>query len=364
MQNPSHVSTPDITVIGAGVIGLLSAFELAEAGATVRVIDRQQAALESSWAGGGILSPLYPWRYSPPITALASWSQHAYPGVISFLKSATGIDPEWLQNGMLVTAMSERAEALAWGQGLQQAVFEITDEDAHALEPHVRLTETPLWMPKVGSVRNPRLGQALRRLCAVHSRIELIESAEVQLAGSVDQPEVWVSDQHWSSPKTVVAAGAWTTQVLAALGVQCPIKPMKGQMLLFSPCHLVSRVVLADGRYAIPRGDGRIVFGSTLEDVGFVRAPDQAGFEDLYASALRLVPDLAEVPVEAQWAGFRPGSPGGLPWIGPVTEALWINAGHFRNGVVLAPASARLLADQMMGRTPIIDPNAYLPKVN
>ena len=361
MQQTPHI--PDITLVGAGVIGLLSAFELADAGASVRVIDRQRAAMESSWAGGGILSPLYPWRYSTAVTALASWSQHAYPGVIEFLKSKTGIDPEWLQNGMLVTAMSERCEALAWGQGLQQAVFEISHAEALELEPSVHLSEAPLWMPKIGSVRNPRLGQALRRLCQEHPRIELIETAQAALRGSVESPELWVGGEHLKSGRLVISAGAWTAELLASVSVSCPIKPMKGQMLLFSPCALVSRVVLADGRYAIPRGDGRIVFGSTLEDVGFRRAPDRAGFEDLYSSAVSLIPQLKNVPVEAQWAGFRPGSPDGLPWIGPLSDALWINAGHFRNGVVLAPASARLLADQMMGRNPIIDPVSYQPKV-
>lgn len=362
MHHQSLRTTPDVTVLGAGVIGLMTALELADAGHRVRILDRQRAAMESSWAGGGIVSPLYPWRYPPAITALATWSQMTYPGVVDRLHALTGIDSEWLQNGMLVTAMAERADALAWGQGLKQRVQSITCDEARALEPHVALSEAPLWMPEIASVRNPRLGQALRMACLQHRSIELLEQHQVTLGGSIESPEVWVNGDRLPVAQVLVAAGAWTTQLLAAVGVPCPIKPMKGQMLLFSPCHLVSRVVLCDGRYAIPRGDGRIVFGSTLEDVGFKRLPDRAALDDLFTHAIRLIPALNDVPLEAQWAGFRPGSPDGIPWIGGLSERLWVNAGHFRNGVVLAPASARLMADMMLARTPIIDPTPYLPR--
>lgn len=355
--------TPDVTIVGAGVIGLMTALELADAGCSVRVLDRQRAAMESSWAGGGIVSPLYPWRYSPAITALATWSQMTYPGLVDRLRALTGIDSEWLQNGMLVTAMEERADALAWGRGLQQRVQSISSDEARALEPHVALSEPPLWMPEIASVRNPRLGQALRLACMGHSTIEIFEFHEVSLGGSIEAPEVCVDGQSLPVAQVLVAAGAWTTQLLDTVGVRCPIKPMKGQMLLFSPSHLVSRVVLCDGRYAIPRADGRIVFGSTLEDVGFKRLPDRAAFDDLYTHAIRLIPALSEVPMEAQWAGFRPGSPDGMPWIGALSPRLWVNAGHFRNGVVLAPASARLMADMMLARTPIIDPAPYQPRI-
>lgn len=362
MQKDQLTDAVEVTIVGAGVMGLLSAFELADAGASVRVLDRGTAAMESSWAGGGIVSPLYPWRYPTSVTALASWSQRAYPNFLEVLNERTGIDPEWRCHGMLVTAMGERAAAVQWGRGLEQAVFEVSAIEAHALEPHVALDEPPLWMPKIASVRTPRLGQALRALCRQHPRIALLERAEVTLAGSIAAPEVWVSGQQLKSQRVVVAAGAWTANLLAPLGLFCPIQPMKGQMLLFAPNHLVSRVVLADGRYAIPRACGRLVFGSTLEDVGFQRTPDREAHDSLYASALALIPELQSVPLEAQWAGFRPGMPDGIPWIGPYSDRLWINAGHFRNGVVLAPASARLLADLLLERPPIVDPAPYQPK--
>jgi glycine oxidase len=342
-------------------MGMLSAWELAEAGQQVVILDKGQAGLEASWAGGGIISPLYPWRYAPPITALATWSQNAFPDLIARLVDLTGIDSELLSNGMLVTATNEREEALAWGAGLSRAVIEITDDEAQALEPHVQLDETPLWMPGIASVRNPRMGQALRQVCMHHPRIQLLEHHEVQVVGSLESPVVSSRSVQFVADRVVLTTGAWTGGLLSGLNLACPIKPMKGQMLLFSPCGLVSRVVLANGRYAIPRADGRIVFGSTLEDVGFQRTPDREAFESLYTTALAMIPALHVVDLEAHWAGFRPGSPKGLPWIGAISDRLWVNSGHFRNGVVLSPASSRLLCDLMMDRMPVVDPAPYQP---
>ena len=110
----STISSCDVLIIGAGVVGMLSALELAGAGQRVLIIDKGQAGLEASWAGGGIISPLYPWRYAPPITALATWSQKVFPDLIAQLRDSTGIDPELLETGMLVTATNEREQALAW----------------------------------------------------------------------------------------------------------------------------------------------------------------------------------------------------------------------------------------------------------
>lgn len=168
-----NFSSPDILMVGAGVMGMLSALELAEAGQKVLMIDRGRAGLEASWAGGGIISPLYPWRYAPPITALATWSQQAFPDLIASLTDSTGIDSELSANGMLVTATDERDQALAWGAGLSRAVVEISDQEARVLEPHVHLDATPLWMPRVASVRTPRMGQALRQACLDLSLIHI-----------------------------------------------------------------------------------------------------------------------------------------------------------------------------------------------
>ena len=140
--------------------------------------------------------------------------------------------------------------------------------------------------------------------------------------------------------------------------------PVKGQMILYKcAADFLPRMVLAKGRYAIPRRDGHILIGSTLEHSGFDKTPTDEALESLRASAAELLPELADMQPVAHWAGLRPGSPEGIPYIGPVPgfDGLWLNTGHYRNGLVLAPASCRLLADLMSGREPIIDPVPYAP---
>ncbi len=164
--------------------------------------------------------------------------------------------------------------------------------------------------------------------------------------------------------KVLITAGAWSGELLATLGLSLPVEPVKGQMILYKcePDFLPS-MVLAKGRYAIPRRDGHILVGSTLEHEGFDKTPTDVARESLQASAEELIPALARQPIVGHWAGLRPGSPDGIPFIGPVPgfEGLWLNCGHYRNGLVLAPASCRLLADLMLGREPIVDPTPYAP---
>ncbi|SUD19050.1 glycine oxidase ThiO [Aquipseudomonas alcaligenes] len=122
-------------------------------------------------------------------------------------------------------------------------------------------------------------------------------------------------------------------------------------------------IVLAKGRYAIPRKDGHILVGSTLEHVGFDKTPTEEALASLKASAEELLPALADAEVVGHWAGLRPGSPDGIPFIGEVPQfpGLWLNCGHYRNGLVLAPASCELLKNLMLGETPIVDPAPYAP---
>ena len=162
----------------------------------------------------------------------------------------------------------------------------------------------------------------------------------------------------------VVAAGAWSGDWLAPLGLELPVQPVKGQMQLYRcAAGWLPSMVLFNGRYAIPRRDGHVLIGSTLEHSGFDASTTAAGFASLRQSAIQLLPHLATQAPVGQWAGLRPGSPDGVPFIGevPGVSGLWLNAGHYRNGLVLAPASCRLAADLIIGRAPVIDPQPYDP---
>jgi len=169
----------------------------------------------------------------------------------------------------------------------------------------------------------------------------------------------------FTADAVVLAAGAWSGQLLATLGLELPVEPVKGQMILYrgEPAFL-SSMVLAKGRYAIPRRDGHILIGSTLEHAGFDKTPSDEALASLRASAEELIPALAGMEPVNHWAGLRPGSPQGIPFIGEVPghHGLWLNTGHYRNGLVLAPASCQLLADLMQTRQPIIEATPYAPE--
>jgi glycine oxidase len=166
----------------------------------------------------------------------------------------------------------------------------------------------------------------------------------------------------FKAERVVIAGGAWSALLLEATGVTLPIRPVRGQMILYrAEPDVVQRIVLSRDRYVIPRRDGRILVGSTLEEVGFDKSTTRAAMQELESEATRLIPALANYPIEHHWAGLRPGSPHGIPYImqHPRIEGLFINTGHFRNGVVLGLASARLLADILLQRQPILDPAPY-----
>jgi glycine oxidase len=353
-----------ILIVGGGVIGMLTALELVHSGQRVTLLERAETGRESSWAGGGIVSPLFPWRYLDSVTRLAGWSQAIYPALSRELAEATGTDPEYTACGLILIAPEERGEALRWAKQHGRHLEEIDAATFHRLEPEAAdPRDGALWMPEVGQVRNPRMVRALR---------QRLEQLGVEIRTGEAARRLRVEDGHCRGVETasgmldadavVVCAGAWSGELLGQLPAPPAVHPVRGQMLLFrAEPGTISRMVLEGSRYVIPRRDGRTLFGSTIEEVGFEKQTTESARRELYEIATARFPVLKRFPVEAHWAGLRPSSPAGVPYIAghPQIERLFVNAGHFRNGIVLGPASARLCADLILERTPILDPAPY-----
>ena len=355
----------DVIIVGGGVIGMLTTRFLHEAGLDVMLVDQGELGSESTWAGGGILSPLYPWRYSAPVSELSRYSQQHYPALCAQLDAETGIDPQYIRSGLLFTDDNEwdaaQSWADTWGYELQHLTSSAVLQEC---EPQVaERFERGLFFPELGQIRNPRMAQSLRtslRLkpitIAEHSPVTGLETSDGRVTG------VRMGEEIFKARKVIIAAGAWTGLFPEMQSIQVNIQPVLGQMILFrGPRHLLKRIVLHEGRYLIPRADGRILCGSTVEMCGFDKHTTEEVKETLRQAAFEIMPELCNLPLLNHWCGLRPGSPNGTPYIGehPDIQGLYVNAGHYRNGVVMGLASARLLTDILLGREPIVDPAPY-----
>lgn len=354
----------EIVIVGGGVIGLLSALVLAQAGCQVTILEKNVGAVESSWAGGGIVSPMYPWRYSPAVTALAQLAQAEYPNLSQQLMSMTGIDIELNTCGMLMLEAVDQRDALVWGKQYQQQMMSLLAEEISQLSPLLANFKAGIWLPNIANVRNPRLLTALMQ-AVTQLGVRYINHTDIvhwhQKNNRINVIECSLGEKY-TADAFVIAAGAWTGKILNTVAISMPVKPIKGQMLLYKlPEQILKQIVLHQGHYLIPRLDGHILCGSTIEDTGFEKQTTDEALVLLKKSAECIMPLLSQYQPIKQWAGLRPASPNGIPYIGRVPQFsnLWVNAGQFRNGLVLAPASAKLLADLMLGNTPCISPEPY-----
>ena len=359
------IKTPDITVVGGGVIGLLTAREFVNAGATVTLIDKGLLGQESSWAGGGILLPLYPWRQAEAISTLVLQSLHLYPTLATQLLEGPGKDPEWTPCGLLITKNPDLNAAIDWCQRHQ-----IKFETAPAIFLSILNTdaEQPLWLPDIAQARNPRLVKSLIQ-DLLNKGVTLQEHCELTDLTLVNNHITRLNTNRGSLPvkQLIISAGAWTGSLFKHLFPEMltytpQVAPVKGQMLLFdAPPDTLQTMVLDGDQYLIPRRDGKILAGSTVEQTDFNKNTTVAARERLTDFALTLLPALNKAPLLHHWAGLRPGTEQGIPYIDrhPSIANLSINAGHFRNGLVMGPASAQLMVDLLLNRPTAVDPRPY-----
>ncbi len=348
-----------ILVIGSGVIGLATAVALAREGIVVTLLERGALDQGCSWVAGGILSALPPWAYAPPVTALMAESRRVYPAWLEDLMATTGVDPEYLERGMMIMPPYDASAACAFATANQVKYSTVLVRD---IEPALAPDVTGLWMPNVAQVRSNRLLKSLRKAADMLG-VAIVEQAEIiSLAISSSRVNgAFSRKQTYPAEAVILTTGAWSNQLLGSRALSLDIRPMRGQILLFKGAPQTRPIILRDGFYLITRADGHILAGSTLEDVGFDAMPTVVAKNRLYAKAMELLPELKAAPVIAQWAGLRPGSPGNIPTISahPYIDNLYLNAGHFRYGITMAPASAEIIVNYILERPQTLDVTPY-----
>lgn len=349
----------DALVVGAGINGLLTALNLAKQGLKVRVLDQGDIARESTWAGAGILSPLLPWNYGEVVNALSERGRALWPELSQWLLQESGIDPEYQACGMLAMGDFDMDLAKAWCERHGWPCGEVSAWGEITVPPHM----SALWLPEVAQARNPRVAQAL---LAVSVQMGLQVSANLGVTdfhiGNGRIEAARTPDGEIRADRYVVAGGAWSGKLLGEQALGLDIRPVRGQILLFKATPgLLTHIFYREGRYLVPRLDGHILAGSTLEEAGFDKSCTDEARESLMAFALEAFPPLREAQVVRHWSGLRPGSPGNLPTVSrhPSLENLFVNSGHFRYGVTMAPASAELLTELLLDQPTTLEARPY-----
>jgi glycine oxidase len=355
MYNTSMAEHPDVVIIGGGVIGLTAAYFLARDGVCVAVVDKGDFGQESSWAGAGILPPGDPAHARTPVDLLRAHSAVLYPALSAELRERTGIDNGYIRCGGLefVDAIEEDIEQEWRGEGI--ACDALEGEELRRLEPLLADDLTQAYhLPDMAQVRNPRHLKALLAGCESYG-VRLRPGCPVHGFETEGQRITAVKTlaDEFSADRFLLAAGAWTDPLLEQVGWRPGIVPVRGQIVLLNTgVATVSKILLDGKRYLVPRRDGRILIGSTEEHAGFDKRTTAGAVAELLAFAVRLVPALASAHLERAWAGLRPGSPDGLPFLGAVPgwDNLFVAAGHFRAGLQLSPATGLVVKELLLGK--------------
>lgn len=360
-DKPLNSRTANIVIIGAGVIGLTIARALAQRGVRdVMLIERGRPGAEASWAAGGILAPQVEVSRQDGFFQLAAASRDLYPGFAESLKEETGVDVQLDTTGTLCLGFTPEDEAelrhrYQWQSGEGLAIEWLTGDEARRLEPSVSANVVcALRFPNDFQVENRSLigalvraneelgiqfvtGSTVNELRIEHQRIRGVETAEGFVTARI----------------VIVAAGAWASLIkspdakLPSIGVE----PVRGQMICFAAQPQISSHVLYSSRgYLVPRRDGRLLAGSTAEHVGFDKSTTVAGIDAIKSMAREIAPGTEALSITDSWAGFRPRASDGLPVLGPCSgiEGLFYATGHYRNGILLAPITGKVIADAIV----------------
>ena len=350
----------DVLIIGGGVIGLTIARELKKRGVRrIAIVDRRELGAEASWAAAGMLAPNIEIDSSEDFHRFGLESLERYPGFAAELFDETGVDIELDRSGTLCVAFDDE-EAAELDKIFERQAPRVTgleylsSDRVRAAEPAISASvRSGVFYPNDWQVENRKLLTALRRSVEL-SMIDIVENAEIvelitdrrRVTGAMTASEVFAADI------TVLATGAWTSLIKIGDAVlPFSVKPIRGQMMsIETEVRPLRCVIFSPRAYLTPRADGRVLVGATVEDVGFDKDNTLEAIETLRDAAVEIVPGLSDLPITEQWAGLRPFAADGMPILGelPGCDNAFIATAHYRNGILLAPRTAEIMADRIV----------------
>jgi glycine oxidase len=364
----------DAVIVGAGVVGCAIACELAREGWTVRLLDRQKPAAEATWAAAGMLAPGPEGPGLEALVPLGRESLALYPGFVEEVEAASGMHVGFRRQGALIAFFGpggnhEQGEFLAELARFGMAGEPLTGEQARRREPQLSPeVAAAIWMADEASLDNRVLGRALG-IAASRRGVEIQAGIEVQgliLEGKRCRGVVTAGGKI-SAGHVVIAAGCYSASI-EHVARYAPTSPARGQMVALDAGTALPATVLRSHRgghlagYLVPREDGRLIAGSTLENAGFDKSQTPGGLRRILGAAVEMIPGLENAPILETWSGLRPDTPDHLPILGPTDiDGLSIATGHHRNGILLAPITARLARQWMLGQATDLPLEPFLP---
>ncbi|HEX3354918.1 MAG TPA: glycine oxidase ThiO [Terriglobales bacterium] len=350
------MKTWDVIIIGGGIIGLSLSIALRKRGAAVLIVERGEPGREASHAAAGMLADS-PLEIPPRLQALAAASAGMYPEFVHQLQDESGLQVDLRDQGKIFFPSDEE---------LSEHPTLLTDNPLLAplaeLEPGLADSPQPAIFLQERSV-DPRVLTAAALKAAKHRGVDFASgtAAKAVLEYNGSAAGVATEKTSYEAPAVVNCAGAWAGQISP---FAFPARPVKGQMLsvVTKGRDLVRHVIRTPQIYLVPRSDGRILIGATLEEAGYDTRTDVDTIKRMHEAALHLVPDLRQARVHEAWAGLRPGSPDSLPILGPTEmPGYFVATGHFRDGILLAPVTAQVMAQIVAGADPEHDLSPFSP---
>jgi glycine oxidase len=351
------VKTWDVIIIGGGIIGLSLSISLRKRGAKVLVVERGEPGREASHAAAGMLADCGA-ETAAALQPLAHASAQMYPEFVHELQDESGINVDLRDEGTILLSPPEHFQEFTGS-----AAENVSSDRLAEIEPALADLHLPASWLKERSV-DPRALTAAALHAAEHREVDVASGTAVTevLAQDGRIAGVRTDRTSYAAPAVVNCAGAWA-RCFPAYGF--PTHPVKGQMLsvVGAPRNLLRHVVRAPEVYLVPRSDGRVVIGSTLEEAGYDKRTDIDTIQRLRKAAIRLVPALTQARVHEDWAGLRPGTPDDLPILGATSmPGYFVATGHFRDGILLAPVTAHVMAQVIAGAQPEYDISTFSPE--